>query len=154
MATMVAVSQCQRVFPWHFGQVTNPLFVLQIGHTPVTTQKMLRVSPVPLHSWQTTCPFPPQRAQFAVSLAGFDNSIMPPLMVGQTRMMLPESFPASHRSLAQILRQSLPCQSEQVWERLACTDRATTRGIASHQGMPRRYRSSVGSIHQGIYQGS
>ena len=142
------------VFPWHFGQVTNPLVVLQIGHFPVTTQKMLRISPVPLHSWQTTCPLPLQRAHVAVSLAGSDNAIMPPSMVGQTRMMPPESFPASHLSLAQIPRQSLQPQPEQGWERPACTDRVTTRGIASNQGIPRRYRHSVGSIHQGICQGS
>jgi hypothetical protein len=70
--------------PWHLGQVTNPLFVLQTMHLPVTTQNTLRVSPVPWQSWQTTSPLPPHRGQVAVSPVGFDDSIYAPLMALKT----------------------------------------------------------------------
>jgi hypothetical protein len=59
--------------------VTNPLVGMQTLHLPVTTQEVLRVSPVPLHSGQITWPLPLQRGQVAVSTAGFDGSIVPPL---------------------------------------------------------------------------
>ncbi len=50
-----------------------------MAHLPVTTQDVLRVSPVPLHSGQITWPLPLQRGQVAVSTVEFDASIVPPL---------------------------------------------------------------------------
>jgi hypothetical protein len=85
---MLVVWDQQLPSPWHLGQVTNPLFVPQTVHLPVTTQNTLRVSPVPWHSWQTTSPLPPHRGHVAVSPARFDDSICAPLMGLKTRQIV------------------------------------------------------------------
>ena len=71
--------QCQQTPPpRHLGQVTNPVVGMHVVHLPVTTQEVLRVSPVPLQSGQSTWPRPLQRGQVAVSAAVSSVSIIPP----------------------------------------------------------------------------